>query len=66
VTKQERKTVSRIKIENIPKMSQTAGKAGPLGIVSKEVLPNDQDVVEVSIGSWLSFTVPRGVTLLHP
>lgn len=65
MTKRERQTISRIKIENVPKMSQTQGKAGPLGILSKEVLPNDGGV-QVSIGSWISFIVPRGITLLHP
>lgn len=55
--KDERGSVSRIKIENLPKNLPSQAKVGPLGIVSVESLPNE-DAKEVSIGPWISFRVP--------
>lgn len=54
--KDERREISRIKIENLPGMCQAQGKVGPLGIVSKEPLPDDQGV-RVSVD--LSFVIPQ-------
>ena len=57
--KDQRRPVSRFKLENLPIAGQTAVKVGPLGILRKESLA-DEVGVRVSIGSWISFTIPIG------
>jgi len=55
--KDERKSVSRIKIANLPKHLPSQAWVGPLGLLSVESLPNEQ-AKEVSIGPWITFRVP--------
>ena len=57
------KPISRIKVENLPLLMQEQEKAGPFGVVRKEELPNEGGV-QVSIGSFLSFTLPNAIAMI--
>ena len=60
--KDERKPVSRIKIENLPRIAQDESKTGPFGFVTWEDLANDG--VQVSIGSLLTFKLPQAIAMI--
>ena len=61
--KDERKPISRIKVENLPQIAQEQVKAGPFGFLTVEELPNDGGV-EVSLGSILSFRLPQAIAMI--
>ena len=55
--REERQGISRIKLENLPRMGQTDGK-GEGSLVGKERLTNGS--VRVTVGPWISFVIPYG------
>jgi hypothetical protein len=57
------KPISRIKMENLPYLAQAQAKAGPFGLVRIEEVPNDGGV-RVSVGSFLSFTLPDAIAMI--
>ncbi len=61
--KDERKPISRIKVENLPQLAQEQVKAGPFGIITIEELANDGGA-RVSIGSAFSFTLPQAIAMI--